>query len=306
MNMHPEEQYLYLLRDILANGVESGDRTGTGTLRVFGRQIRFDLTEGFPLITTKYVWFKGALVELLWFISGDTNIAFLVRNGLNIWNEWPFQRYLISTGQESKFPKYSPEWKEKLDTFRQLIAVDGKFATKWGDLGPVYGKQWRNFNGFDQLAWVIDEIKRNPNSRRLIVSAWNPPEIEEMAKAGLPPCHMTYQFFVINGKLSCHVYIRSWDTFLGGPWNIASYALLTMMVAQVTGNSPHELVISSGDTHLYLNHLEQVKTQVGRAPYAFPTVEINPDVSDIDSFEITDFKLANYQHYPALPGEISV
>ena len=206
--------YLDLLQDVYDNGVGKDDRTGTGTRSVFGRQLRVDLSEGFPLLTTKKVFLRGIIHELLWFVRGDTNIRYLVQNGVGIWNEWPFQRYLDVNG--INIEKHSDDWKAELKDFIQRIADDQAFAEKWGELGPVYGKQWRDFSGIDQLAWVVDEIKRNPSSRRLIVSAWNPAEIEEMAKAGLPPCHTLFQFYVSHDrKLSCQLYQRSADLFLG-------------------------------------------------------------------------------------------
>ena len=208
------KQYHDLLRHILDNGTSKGDRTGTGTISTFGYQMRFDLSKGFPLVTTKKVHLKSIIHELIWFVQGDTNIQYLAKNGVKIWNEWPFQKYLQEQGLTESLPKYSDGWKSAMNDFVQQIIEDDAFAAKWGELGPVYGKQWRDFNGFDQLKWVIDEIKKNPNSRRLIVSAWNPPEIEEMVKAGLPPCHSLYQFYVLNGKLSCQLYQRSADTFL--------------------------------------------------------------------------------------------
>lgn len=249
-----DELYLNLLKDILKNGVKSEDRTGTGTKKVFGRMLRFDLSKGFPLLTTKKMFIKGIIYELLWFIKGDSNIRYLVKNGVHIWDEWPFQRYLVKNKLDKKYPIYSESWHKKKEEFIKRIAIDKKFAKKWGDCGPFYGVQWRNFNGFDQIKWLINEIKTNPNSRRLIVSAWNPPLIKKMA---LPPCHVLYQFQITKDRLNCMVYQRSVDTFLGLPFNIASYSLLTMMVAQVTNYKPGEVVLALGDTHLYLNHIKQ-------------------------------------------------
>jgi thymidylate synthase len=300
------KQYHDLLRHIIDNGTTKGDRTGTGTISTFGYQMRFDLSEGFPLCTTKKVHWPSVAHELLWFSKGDTNIRYLVQNGVRIWNEWPFQRYLQDNNLTEQYPKQSDEWKAKLKEFVENIKNDAAFAEKWGELGPVYGKQWRNFNGFDQLQWVLDEIKSNPNSRRLIVSAWNPPEIEEMAKAGLPPCHTMYQFYVIDGKLSCQLYQRSADTFLGVPFNIASYALLTMMVAQVSGLEPGDFVHTFGDAHLYTNHLEQAHLQLSRAPKTLPTLKINQAVTSLFDFTYEDFEVTNYDPDPLIRAAVSI
>ena len=260
------KQYLDLLRDILENGVDKMDRTGVGTRSVFGRQMRFDLNEGFPLLTTKKMHLKSIIYELLWFIRGDTNVRYLQEHGVRIWNEW---------------------------------------ADENGDLGPVYGAQWRNWNGdgIDQLAEVIATLKRNPNDRRMIVSAWNPSQLKAMH---LPPCHMMFQFYVANGKLSCMLYQRSCDMFLGVPFNIASYALLTMMIAQVCGLKLGEFVHVLGDTHIYHNHFEQVKEQLKRVPLALPQMKINPDIKDINDFKFEDFELQNYQSYPPIKAQVAV
>lgn len=260
------KQYLDLLRDILENGVDKMDRTGVGTRSVFGRQMRFDLNEGFPLLTTKKMHLKSIIYELLWFIRGDTNVRYLQEHGVRIWNEW---------------------------------------ADENGDLGPVYGAQWRNWNGdgIDQLAEVIETLKRNPNDRRMIVSAWNPSQLKAMH---LPPCHMMFQFYVANGKLSCMLYQRSCDMFLGVPFNIASYALLTMMIAQVCGLKLGEFVHTFGDTHIYHNHFEQVKEQLKRVPLALPQMKINPDIKDINDFKFEDFELQNYQSYPPIKAQVAV
>jgi len=270
---HPERQYLDLLADILANGVERGDRTGTGTLGVFGRQMRFDLSQGFPLLTTKKLHRKSIILELLWFLRGDTNVRWLQERGVSIWNEW---------------------------------------ADDAGELGPVYGKQWRSWTApdgrvIDQIAAVVEGLKANPNSRRHIVSAWNPAEVEDMA---LPPCHCLFQFFVApdgkgGGKLSCQLYQRSADVFLGVPFNIASYALLTMMVAKVTGLQPGEFVHTLGDAHLYLNHLDQAREQLRRAPYPLPVLEI-ADRDDLFAFEYDDFKLRGYRAHEKIAAPIAV
>jgi thymidylate synthase len=298
-----ENQYLNLLKDILKNGVISKDRTGTGTKKVFGRMLKFDLSRGFPLLTTKKMFIKGIIYELLWFIKGDSNIRYLVKNGVNIWNEWPFQKYLEANKLDKKYPKYSDSWRAKMQEFVEKIKKDKKFAEKWGNCGPFYGVQWRNFNGFDQLSWVIKEIKRNPDSRRLIVNAWNAPLVDKMA---LPPCHVMYQFQVSEGKLNCMMYQRSVDTFLGLPFNIASYAILTYMVAHTTGYKPGELTMALGDTHLYLNHIEQAKEQIRRKPFPFPQLKIKRKVKSIFDFRFEDFEIVNYKFHPPIKAEISV
>ena len=297
-------QYQNLLKDILKNGVEEkNERTGTGTIKVFGRMIRFDLSEGFPILTTKKMFTKGVIYELLWFIRGDSNIRYLVRNGVNIWNEWPFQNYLKINKLDKKYPTYSDEWLQEKEKFIQQIIKDKEFAEKYGDCGPFYGVQWRNFSGVDQLSWVINEIKKDPGSRRLIVNAWNAPLIDKMA---IPPCHVMYQFQVGQGKLNCMMYQRSVDTFLGLPFNIASYALLTIMVAQVTGYKPGELTMSLADTHLYLNHIDQAKQQIKRKPYKLPKMKINPKVRSLFKFKFEDFELIGYKHHPPIKAQISV
>ena len=258
------KQYLDLLRNILENGEKKDDRTGVGTISLFGTQTRYNLNDGFPLLTTKKVHLKSIIHELLWFLKGDTNIKYLQDNGVRIWNEW---------------------------------------ADENGDLGPVYGKQWRNFNGVDQITNVINTLKTNPNSRRIIVSAWNPQDVDKMA---LPPCHTMFQFFVINNKLSCQLYQRSADCFLGVPFNIASYALLTMMVAQVCDLELGDFVHTTGDTHIYLNHLEQVNLQLTREPYPLPKMKINKDKKDIFSFEYEDFELVDYKCHPTIKGVVAV
>lgn len=262
-------QYLDLMQRVLDEGVEKSDRTGTGTLSVFGHQMRFDLQAGFPVLTTKKLHLRSIIGELLWFLRGDTNVAWLHENNVKIWDEW---------------------------------------ADENGDLGPVYGHQWRSWptpNGghIDQIAKVIESLKSNPDSRRHIVNAWNVAEVDDMA---LPPCHTMFQFYVANGTLSCQLYQRSADVFLGVPFNIASYALLTMMVAQVTGLKSGEFVHTFGDAHLYLNHLEQTKLQLSREPGPLPTMRINPARTQIDSFEIADFTLENYEAAPSIKAPIAV
>ncbi len=302
------KQYLELLDFILKNGVQKGDRTGTGTLSVFGYQMRFNLEEGFPLMTTKKTFMKGITHELIWFLKGETNIKYLVDNDVKIWNEWPYQAYLKANQLESQFPKYSKEWTEKLDWFVAQIKSDAEFAKKWGELGPVYGYQWRNFNGqgVDQIKKVQDTLRKDPNSRRILVVAYNPAQADEMAKSGLPPCHALFQFYVANGKLSCQLYQRSCDVFLGVPFNIASYALLTMMMAQATGLKPGEFIWTGGDTHIYLNHLEQVKEQLSRTPKKLPVMKINSEVKDIFDFKYEDFTLEGYDPWPMIKAPISV
>lgn len=263
------EAYQQLMRKILQEGVEKGDRTGTGTISLFGEQLKFDLQKGFPLVTTKKVHLKSIIYELIWFLKGDTNIRFLKENGVSIWDEWA-----------------SPE----------------------GDLGPVYGQQWRSWQGsgkkeIDQIAEVINNLKNNPNSRRLVVSAWNVADLPEMA---LAPCHCLFQFYVVAGKLSCQLYQRSADFFLGVPFNIASYALLTMMMAQVCGLKPGMFIHTFGDVHLYKNHIKQAKEQLERKPFPLPEMWLNPEILDIDAFSYADFKLKNYQCHPPIKAPVAV
>ncbi|WP_300575305.1 thymidylate synthase [Phenylobacterium sp.] len=265
---HPERQYLDLLADILETGVQRGDRTGTGTLGVFGRQMRFDLAQGFPLLTTKKLHRKSIILELLWFLRGDTNVGWLQARGVSIWDEW---------------------------------------ADAQGELGPVYGKQWRSWTApdgrvIDQMANVVESLKTTPHSRRHIVSAWNPADVDDMA---LPPCHCLFQFFVAEGKLSCQLYQRSADVFLGVPFNIASYALLTQMVAKVTGLEPGEFIHTLGDAHLYLNHLDQAREQLTREPYPFPTLTL-ADKRDLFSFDYEDFKVTGYKAHEKIAAPIAV
>ena len=263
------KQYLDLLQEIMDHGTVKSDRTGVGTKSIFGHQMRFDLSEGFPLLTTKKVHLRSIIHELLWFISGDTNIGYLHNNKVSIWDEW---------------------------------------ADANGDLGPVYGKQWRSWDtpdgrSIDQLSEVIETIKRNPDSRRMIVCAWNPSDVDKMA---LPPCHCFFQFYVADGRLSCQLYQRSADTFLGVPFNIASYALLTMMIAQVCGLKPGEFVHTTGDTHIYLNHFDQVREQLSRTPRPLPVMKLNPEVKDIFRFRYEDFTLEGYDPWPAIKAPVAV
>lgn len=263
------QQYLNLLNRILTEGTQKGDRTGTGTLSIFGHQMRFDLRDGFPLLTTKKLHLKSIIYELLWFLRGDTNVHYLQEHGVRIWNEW---------------------------------------ADENGELGPVYGHQWRSWPDYkggtiDQIKNVVEMIKHNPNSRRMLVTAWNPAEVEDMA---LPPCHCLFQFYVAEGRLSLQLYQRSADSFLGVPFNIASYALLLQMIAQVTGLEAGEFIHTTGDTHLYLNHLEQAKLQLTREPRPLPKMKINPDVKDIFDFKYEDFELIGYDPLPHIPGVVAV
>lgn len=287
------KQYIDLCNYILNNGVKKDDRTGTGTISVFGYQMRFNLGEGFPLLTTKKVHLKSIIHELLWFISGSTNIKYLVDNDVRIWNDWPYDLY-----------KKSPDFQgETIEEFAAKIKESDEFAKKYGNLGPVYGKQWRDFNGVDQLCNLIEQIKTNPNSRRLIISAWNPAEVDKMA---LPPCHSFMQFYVAEGKLSCQLYQRSADVFLGVPFNIASYALFTMMIAQVCGLEPGDFVHTLGDAHIYLNHLDQVNKQIKRSLRPLPKMVINPNVKSIFDFKYEDFTLLNYNPHSGIKGKVAV
>lgn len=289
------KQYLELLESILANGSDRQDRTSTGTRSIFGYQMRFDLSEGFPLLTTKKVHFKSLAVELLWFIQGSTNIRPLVLENVRIWNEWPYEKY-------TKSPNYQGE---TLEEFVAKIKEDEGFAKEFGELGPVYGKQWRNFNGIDQLSVLIAGLKNNPFSRRHIISAWNPAELENMA---LPPCHMMMQFYVSSDrkKLSCQLYQRSADVFLGVPFNIASYALFTMMIAHVCGYEAGEFVHTFGDVHIYNDHFEQVRLQLTREPKTLPTLRFARKVASIEDFRYEDFILENYDPHPLIKAKVSV
>ncbi len=261
--------YLDLMQRVLESGVEKGDRTGTGTRSLFGHQMRFDLAEGFPLLTTKQLHLKSIIYELLWFLRGETNIAYLKEHGVRIWDEWADER---------------------------------------GELGPVYGAQWRSWpsadgQAIDQISWVLEEIRRNPDSRRLIVSAWNPADLQRMA---LPPCHLLFQFYVAEGRLSCHLYQRSADIFLGLPFNIASYALLTLMMSQTCNLKPGTFIISLGDAHLYINHFEQAKMQLAREPHPLPGMQLNPAVNSLFDFDYDDFTLLNYQAHPHIKARVAV
>ena len=287
------KQYLDLCKTILEKGIKKEDRTGTGTVSYFGYQMRFDLNEGFPLLTTKKVHMKSIIHELLWFISGDTNIKYLVDNDVRIWNDWPYAKYQKSNEFNN----------ETIEEFACKIKENKEFADKWGDLGPVYGKQWRDFGGVDQLEWLVNEIKTNPFSRRLIISAWNPSEIADMA---LPPCHCFMQFYVNDGKLSCQLYQRSADTFLGVPFNIASYSLFTMMIAQVCDLDLGVFVHTIGDAHIYTNHFEQIEKQLKRQPRSLPKMNINKNVKSIYDFKYEDFELVDYNPHKGIKGKVAV
>ena len=290
-------QYHELMDRVLREGIDKSDRTGTGTRSVFGHQMRFDLAEGFPMITTKKLHLKSILHELIWFISGDTNIRYLCQNGVRIWDDWPFATY-------SKSAEYDGiDMKE----FAARIAADADFAAKWGDLGPVYGYQWRFWPGpngpVDQLRDVLEGIRRNPDGRRHIVSAWNPGYIDQMA---LPPCHAFFQFYVSDGRLSCQLYQRSADIFLGVPFNIASYALLIHMMAQDLGLQVGDFVHSLGDAHIYSNHTDQVRLQLSRDLRPLPTLSLNPSVKSLFDFRYEDVELVGYDPHPHIPAPVAV
>ena len=287
------KQYIDLCKYILEKGHKKEDRTGTGTISTFGYQMRFDLNEGFPLLTTKKVHLKSVIHELLWFISGSTNIKYLVDNDVRIWNDWPYKTY----SQSSEFKG------ETIEEFAQKIKDSQEFADKWGNLGPVYGKQWRDFEGVDQLKDIIETIKVNPDSRRLILCAWNAKDVPSMA---LPPCHCLVQFYVCDGKLSCQLYQRSADVFLGVPFNIASYSLLTMMIAQECHLELGEFVHTLGDAHIYLNHVEQVEKQIKRSIRPLPHMHLNPNVKSVFDFKYEDFELTGYNPHSGLKGKVAV
>lgn len=308
MKRSGEYQYLDLLKDIMKNGFKKPvfNNPGVTTRNVFGRQIRFDLSQGLPLLTTKKVFLRGILHELIWFLRGDSNIKYLVDNDVHIWDEWGYKRY------KEKFNGKKVLTQEE---YVQKIKEDKEFAKKFGELGPVYGVQWRRWPAsdgrkIDQVKWAIEKIKKTPERRHIVISAWNPEFVYEMAGKGksvaLPPCHTLFQFNVIGGKLSCQLYQRSADMFLGVPFNIASYALFTMIFAHLTGYPPRDFVHTFGDAHIYSNHFDQVKEQLKRKPRPFPTIKINPKLKDIDDIKYEDFTLEGYNPYPPIKGEVTV
>jgi len=288
------KQYLELIKDVLETGQSRDDRTNTGTISKFGTQSVYDLREGFPLLTTKKVYFRAIVHEMLWFIKGDTNIKYLVDNNVNIWNEWPFEIYRKSADYQN----------ETLEQYVEKIRTDELFAKKHGDLGPVYGKQWRDFNGVDQFAKLIEQLKKNPFSRRNIISAWNPAEVDNMA---LPPCHSLFQLYVTpNGELDLQLYQRSGDLFLGVPFNIASYSLLLTLIALECNLTPRYFIHTIGDAHIYKNHLDQVKLQLTRQPLLLPQLEIDFTNKTIYDVTFDDIKLKNYQSHEAIKGRVAV
>lgn len=313
-----EKEYLDLARHILDNGTVRDDRTGTGTKSVFGHQMRFDLQKGFPLLTTKRVFFKLIKSELLWFLKGDTNIRFLLENNNHIWDEWAFEKYVKSEDymgpdmtnfglRSQEDPAFKEEYDKQMALFREKVLEDDAFAEQYGSLGNVYGAQWRAWQkkdgGFiDQIQNVIESIKTNPQSRRHIVSAWNPEEVPTMA---LPPCHTLFQFYVDGNKLSCQLYQRSADVFLGVPFNIASYALLTHLIAQETGLEVGDFVHTLGDAHLYLNHMDQINEQLSREPRPFPSIKLNKDKSIFD-FDMDDIEIIDYHPHKSIKAPIAV
>ncbi|GKU79244.1 thymidylate synthase [Paenibacillus sp. L3-i20] len=314
-----EQAYLQLLRDVLDKGVKKEDRTGTGTISTFGYQMRFPLSEGFPLLTTKRIPFRLVASELLWFIKGDTNIRYLLQHNNNIWNEWAFKKWVESADyrgpdmtnfglRSQSDTAFAKQYNEQMEAFKAQILSDDTFAAKYGELGNVYGKQWREWKTsqgetIDQLKDVIKTIKTNPDSRRLIVSAWNPEDVPGMA---LPPCHTMFQFYVSEGKLSCQLYQRSGDIFLGIPFNIASYALLTHLIAHECGLAVGDFVHTLGDAHIYTNHMEQIDSQLARAPKALPVLTLNEEKSSIFDFELSDLTIEQYDPHPGIKAPVAV
>jgi thymidylate synthase len=311
--------YQELLQDILTNGTKKEDRTGTGTISVFGRQMRFDLAAGFPLVTTKRVPFRLIASEMLWFIKGDTNIRYLLQHNNHIWNEWAFKKWVESADysgpdmsnfglRSQQDETFKLQYDEQMDEFVKKVLEDDEFAKQYGELGDVYGKQWRDWTTtqggtIDQLKEVIHMIKTNPDSRRLIVSAWNPEDVPSMA---LPPCHTLFQFYVAEGKLSCQLYQRSADTFLGVPFNIAGYALLTHLIAHECGLSVGEFVHTIGDAHIYTNHMDQIQTLLSREPRELPTLKLNKDVASIFDFDVSDIEMLDYNPHPTIKAPVAV
>jgi len=315
-----EQAYLDLCQTILDQGKKKEDRTGTGTYSIFGAQMRFDLKEGFPLLTTKKVNFKLIASELIWFIHGDTNIQYLLKNNNNIWNEWAFKKWVESDkyngpdmtdfGRRSLIDEtFNEQYQKEMASFKKRIVTDDDFAKEYGELGSVYGKQWREWQTskgetIDQLKNVIEQIKQNPDSRRHIVTAWNPEDVP--TNMALPPCHALFQFYVADGKLSCQLYQRSADIFIGVPFNIASYALLTHLIAFECGLEVGEFIHTLGDAHIYQNHVDQVKEQLSRTSYPLPQLKINPNLSSIFDVELADLTIENYQSHPAIKAPIAV
>lgn len=312
-------KYAELCKYILENGVKKGDRTGTGTISIFGYQMRMDLSEGFPLLTTKRIPFKLIVSELLWFLKGDTNLRYLLQNNNHIWDEWGFKNWVESEDyhgpdmtnfglrcQEDE--EFNKIYQEQLKIYQDNILQDESFAKKYGDLGNVYGKQWRSWEGadgqvYDQIQYIIDEIKRNPNSRRLLCNSWSASELDSQL---LPPCHYAFQFYVMDGKLSCMFNMRSNDVFLGLPFNIASYAILTHLIAHECGLEVGELIYSGADVHIYLNHIEQVKEQLSREPRQLPTIRLNPEKKSVFDFEMEDIELIGYDPHPTIKAPVAV
>jgi len=313
---HPEYQYLDLLKDVMKNGFEKHEfNSGIMFKSVFGRQIRFDLSQGFPLLTTKKVFLRGILHELIWFLRGDSNIKYLVDNDVHIWDEWGYKGYKVAQNSKIKTQNSKILTKEEYVAKIKNLPTDHPFVKKFGELGPVYGAQWRKWPAsdgrkIDQVKWAIEKIKKTPQRRHIVISAWNPEFVYEMAGKGksvaLPPCHTLFQFNVIDGKLSCQLYQRSADMFLGVPFNIASYALFTMIFAHLTGYPPGEFVHTFGDAHIYSNHFDQVREQLKRKPRPLPTMKINPRLKDIDDIKYEDFTLENYDPHPSIKAEVTV
>src|SRR4051812_12559593 len=309
INRHPEHQYLDLLKEIMDNGFEKKEfNSGIAIKSVFGRMMRFDLSKGFPLLTTKKVFIRGIIHELLWFLRGETNIKYLVDNDVHIWDDWPYKEYKKKM-EAGEAPKLT------MDEFISKIKTDAKYAAKWGELGPVYGRQWRRWPAsdgreIDQLAWAIEKTKKYPDRKHVVISAWNPEYVYEMARPGtsmaIPPCHTLFNINVTNGRLSLALYQRSADTFLGVPFNIASYSLLAMVLAQVCGYKPGEFVHMFGDSHIYSNHYDQVLEQIARKPRPFPTMKINPRVKSIDDLKFEDFIIEDYNPHASIKAEITV
>ncbi|MFD3450078.1 thymidylate synthase [Microbacteriaceae bacterium 4G12] len=314
-----DQVYLDLCRYILDHGTKKEDRTGTGTRSVFGYQMRFNLQEGFPLLTTKRVPFRLVLSELLWFLKGDTNLRYLLENNNHIWDEWGFQKWVESDEykgpdmtnfgiRSQKDEAFALLYQEQMNIYQEKVLHDDQFAAKFGDLGNVYGKQWRSWEGadgktYDQIQWIIDEIRRNPESRRLLCNAWSASELKNQQ---LPPCHYAFQFYVLDGKLSCMFNMRSNDVFLGLPFNIASYALLTHLIAHECGLEVGELIYTGADVHIYSNHIEQVNTQLAREPRTLPTLKLNKEVKSVFDFEIEDIELVGYDPHPTIKAPVAV